>query len=294
MPRTSRRNLMFIVLPLGGVAFLVAAVYLLDWYVAMPMGRTPSYVGRQKCAECHQKEVDLWHGSDHDLAMDHATPQTVLGDFDNSEFTHIAFDDLLRLPDAELAEVVHSVVRDVWTVALADSSSELRHRVLRTFNDLDRSEVLAGLSWLEGKSESAPPYDSANSAAEPAPGPVAFLATGHKVVRPCDIADAQQAIGDAARTLARQGRITAGFAVTSKMTREGDRFYVTTDNRSGEMEKFPVKYVFGVRPLQQYLVEFPDGRIQCLPITWNTERRQWYHLYPKERINHNDPHHWTR
>ncbi len=294
MPRTSRRNLMFIVLPLGGVAFLVAAVYLLDWYVAMPMGRTPSYVGRQKCAECHQKEVDLWHGSDHDLAMDHATPQTVLGDFDNSEFTHIAFDDLLRLPDAELAEVVHSVVRDVWTVALADSSSELRHRVLRTFNDLDRSEVLAGLSWLEGKSESAPPYDSANSAAEPSPGPVAFLATGHKVVRPCDIADAQQAIGDAARTLARQGRITAGFAVTSKMTREGDRFYVTTDNRSGEMEKFPVKYVFGVRPLQQYLVEFPDGRIQCLPITWNTERRQWYHLYPKEPIPHNDPLHWTR
>ena len=77
------------------------------------------------------------------------------------------------------------------------------------------------------------------------------------------------------------------------MTREGDQFFITTDNKLGEMEKFPVKYVFGVRPLQQYLVEFPDGRIQCLPITWDTERQQWYHLYPKEPIPHNDPLHWT-
>ncbi len=60
------------------------------------------------------------------------------------------------------------------------------------------------------------------------------------------------------------------------MSREGDRFYVTTDNRQGQQEKFHVKYVFGVRPLQQYLVEFPDGRIQCPPLAWDTERKRWH------------------
>jgi hypothetical protein len=29
-----------------------------------------------------------------------------------------------------------------------------------------------------------------------------------------------------------------------------------------------VKYTFGVDPLQQYLIEFPDGRVQALSIDW--------------------------
>ncbi len=32
---------------------------------------------------------------------------------------------------------------------------------------------------------------------------------------------------------------------------------------------FEVKYTFGVYPLQQYLVEFPDGRLQALSIAWD-------------------------
>ena len=297
MSRSRRRNLLLIALPLGGVAILVGAVYLLDWFTAMPSGRVGTYVGRQKCAECHQKEMDLWHGSDHDLAMDHATPQTVLGDFDNAEFTHIAFDDLVELTDAELAVVVRAVSREAWTVALTDASPVLRSAVLAHLGDEDRVEVMAGLVWLEGKpadglSASSESVESAEE--DSSSGLDEFFAVGHKVVRPCDVADAQQAIGDVARRLAREGRISLDFAVTSEMTREGDQFFVTTDNRLGEMEKFRVKYVFGVRPLQQYLVEFSDGRIQCLPITWDTERQQWYHLYPKEPIPHDDPLHWTR
>jgi tetratricopeptide (TPR) repeat protein len=294
MPRSSRRNLMLIVLPLGGAGFVLAAVYLFDWYSAMPVGRTATYVGRQKCAECHQKELDLWHGSDHDLAMDHATPQTVLGDFDNAEFTHVAFDDLVKLTDAELAELVRAVAPEVWTVALTDSQSELKRKVLDALSDEYRKQVLADLAWLEGRRAEGLPRASESGASGPSTDSAGFLSAGHKVVRPCDVADAHQAIGDAARQLAREGRVTVDFAVTSRMTREGDRYFITTDNRSGEMEKFLVKYVFGVRPLQQYLVEFPDGRIQCLPITWDTERQHWYHLYPKEPIPYDDPLHWTR
>ncbi len=43
-----------------------------------------NYVGSGRCAQCHQKEHDLWRGSHHDLAMAEANEQTVLGDFDDA------------------------------------------------------------------------------------------------------------------------------------------------------------------------------------------------------------------
>ncbi len=43
------------------------------------------YVGAAICGECHQKELALWQGSHHDLAMQEASPETVLGDFDGAE-----------------------------------------------------------------------------------------------------------------------------------------------------------------------------------------------------------------
>ncbi len=46
-----------------------------------------SYVGRQTCAKCHAGQDQLWQGSHHDLAMQEANEQTVLGDFDNIEFS---------------------------------------------------------------------------------------------------------------------------------------------------------------------------------------------------------------
>ena len=40
------------------------------------------YVGAPRCGVCHEKELDLWKGSRHDLAMKEGTPEIVLGDFD--------------------------------------------------------------------------------------------------------------------------------------------------------------------------------------------------------------------
>ena len=45
------------------------------------------YVGDANCVACHQTEVDLWKGSHHDLAMQVANEETVLGDFNNVETT---------------------------------------------------------------------------------------------------------------------------------------------------------------------------------------------------------------
>ncbi len=48
------------------------------------------FVGAGICKECHQAEFKAWHGSDHDLAMQEANDQTVLGDFNNAKFKHDA------------------------------------------------------------------------------------------------------------------------------------------------------------------------------------------------------------
>jgi len=46
------------------------------------------YIGSQACAGCHREAYDNWRGSHHDLAMQPANSATVLGDFDDAEFTH--------------------------------------------------------------------------------------------------------------------------------------------------------------------------------------------------------------
>ena len=46
------------------------------------------YVGRDKCIDCHKDQYELFKGSHHDMAMDIATDETVLGDFNNTTFTN--------------------------------------------------------------------------------------------------------------------------------------------------------------------------------------------------------------
>ncbi|MBS0210731.1 MAG: tetratricopeptide repeat protein [Planctomycetes bacterium] len=164
------RRLLFVV---AGCVVGVAAIGLAaDYFWALPAGREAKFVGRESCAECHRAESEAWNGSDHDLAMDLATPETVLGNFDHQEFTH--------------------------------------------------------------------------------------------------------------------------FGITSTMDRDGDKFFVTTENAAGKLEKFAIKYVFGVRPLQQYMVEFPDGRVQVLSIAWDVKGKRWFDLHPDERVPPGDELHWTK
>jgi predicted CXXCH cytochrome family protein len=87
--------------------------------------------------------------------------------------------------------------------------------------------------------------------------------------------------------------------VTSRFFTRDGAFVVRTDGADGTLGEFPVRYVFGIEPLQQYLFEFPGGRLQALGIAWDTRPREragqrWFHLYPGERIRHDDPLHWTR
>jgi len=46
-----------------------------------------TFVDERSCAQCHAVQAQSWAGSHHDLAMQEATPATVLGDFANASFT---------------------------------------------------------------------------------------------------------------------------------------------------------------------------------------------------------------
>ncbi len=165
------------------VLILACGYVLADRYRESPEEVSASFVGRDSCVDCHQNEATLFHGSDHDLAMDIATDETVLARFDGQTIEH--------------------------------------------------------------------------------------------------------------------------FGVLSKMFRDGDRFMINTEGPDGKMQDFEVKFVFGVRPLQQYMVEIdrPEdakpneiGRVQVLRISWDTNKGSWFYLNPpdvNEKLSPDDPLHWT-
>jgi Flp pilus assembly protein TadD len=135
------------------------------------------YVGVRNCEECHAEETRRWRGSQHDLAMQEATPETVAGDFEGARFTY--------------------------------------------------------------------------------------------------------------------------GSVTSRFYRRDGRYFVRTDGPDGKMADFAVAKVFGVYPLQQYLVALPGGRLQALGLSWDARPRaqggqRWFHLYPGENVDHRDVLHWTK
>ncbi|MGN6546534.1 MAG: cytochrome c3 family protein, partial [Aureliella sp.] len=95
------------------------------------------------------------------------------------------------------------------------------------------------------------------------------------------------------------------LGVKSRMYREGDKYMISTEGPDGTIQDFEIKYVFGVEPLQQYMVEFGSGeqskenelpRVQVLRVSWDTEKKQWFHLDPPdvdERLAPDDDLHWT-
>ena len=117
--------------------------------------------------------------------------------------------------------------------------------------------------------------------------------SGSDHARAMQIASDTAVLGDFADRRFVHGGITSTF-----FRREG-RFMVRTDGPDGQLDDFEIKYTFGVRPLQQYLIELPGGRLQALSIAWDARPREaggqrWFHLYPNEKIDYRDELHWTR
>ena len=84
---------------------------------------------------------------------------------------------------------------------------------------------------------------------------------------------------------------------THKMFKRDGKFFVITDGEDGSMKEYEVKYVFGHFPIQDYLVEFPGGRLQTLALTWNSKDSNWFYMadsvYQNMGVDHNNWLHWT-
>lgn len=88
------------------------------------------------------------------------------------------------------------------------------------------------------------------------------------------------------------------FGVRTRFFRQDGKFWVETTGADGRLSHFQVQYTFGLEPLQQYLVAFPDGRVQALPFAWDSRSlaqggQRWFHIYEGQRIDHDDPLFWT-
>src|SRR5690606_23370478 len=85
---------------------------------------------------------------------------------------------------------------------------------------------------------------------------------------------------------------------TTEFRRRGRRYFVHTDGPGGEPAEFEIRYAFGHRPLQQYLIELPGGRLQAFGIAWDSRPKdaggqRWFDLYPDRRLVAGDALHWT-
>lgn len=78
-----------------------------------------------------------------------------------------------------------------------------------------------------------------------------------------------------------------------------DSRYKVTISYDKQVDTYPVKFTFGHFPLQQYLVETEDGRLQVLPFAWDSRSKEeggqrWYHNYSHEDISPKDRLHWRQ
>ncbi|MBS9831331.1 tetratricopeptide repeat protein [Vibrio alginolyticus] len=82
----------------------------------------------------------------------------------------------------------------------------------------------------------------------------------------------------------------------NRFFKKGDEFWVNIQGADGQWHDYKISYTFGWEPLQQYMVEFEDGRVQLIPFAWDTRAKveggqRWFHLYPETTTT--DEFYWT-
>jgi Flp pilus assembly protein TadD len=160
------------------------------------------------------------------------------------------------------------------------------------------------------RGEPPPAPGAATGPVEPASAPAAarrYVGTARCAA--CHAAEAERWRGthhDRAMQEATEATVLGDFggarfeqdgAVTTFTKRDG-RFFAKAEGPDGALHDYEIAYTFGVEPLQQYLVRFPDGRLQALAVAWDArppERggQRWFSLQPGARVPPGDPLHWT-
>lgn len=81
--------------------------------------------------------------------------------------------------------------------------------------------------------------------------------------------------------------------VTSHFFKKDGKYFINTQGDDGNNHDYQVKYTFGYYPLQQYLIEFPGGRMQATRESWDLKSKKWFHQYAGDKIAPHDWLHWT-
>ncbi|KGJ97929.1 ammonia-forming cytochrome c nitrite reductase subunit c552 [Colwellia psychrerythraea] len=79
----------------------------------------------------------------------------------------------------------------------------------------------------------------------------------------------------------------------SSFFKKGRQYWVNIQGEDGQFHDYQIKYTFGFTPLQQYMVEFDDGRVQLIPFAWDSRTKaqggqRWYNLYPEMTQKHQE------
>jgi hypothetical protein len=204
----------------------------------------------------------------------------------------------------KMAEIEESLFVDTEggfvTISISMHAKTISSNLRAVFKNL-RHVTLITILLAAGCSESEQSVVPANS------GPATFV--GSSSCQSCHEAEYRDWIGshhELAMQIADADTVLGDFddvsfdyfgTSTQFFTRD-DGFYVRTADASGEDREFRIAYAFGVEPLQQYLIEFPGGRLQTLAFTWDTRPQseggqRWFHQYPDEYIAPDDELHWT-
>jgi len=83
----------------------------------------------------------------------------------------------------------------------------------------------------------------------------------------------------------------------NRFFRKGEQFWANIAGPDGKFHDYQIKYTFAYQPLQQYMVEFEDGRVQLIPFAWDSRAKEeggqrWFNLYPQFTENHQE-FYWT-
>jgi len=86
--------------------------------------------------------------------------------------------------------------------------------------------------------------------------------------------------------------------IVSTFYKKDEKFMVQTDGPDGKLHDYQISYTFGIYPLQQYMIKFPDGKIQVLAPAWDNRSKEeggqrWYHIHADENVTAGDVLHWT-
>ncbi|MFT5397194.1 MAG: putative CXXCH cytochrome family protein [Gammaproteobacteria bacterium] len=84
---------------------------------------------------------------------------------------------------------------------------------------------------------------------------------------------------------------------SNRFFKKGKDFWVNIKGPNNKFSDYQIKYTFGFEPLQQYMVEFPDGRVQLIPFAWDSREKinggqRWFNLYPEQTQEHQE-FYWT-